>query len=324
PQSVPSVEGVHISVNVRNEGSHDIKVLRYDTVLDNEHGTQPFVVNRDGREVIFTGISVQLDFRALDDTAFTFIPAGGVVNISHDLSALYDFESHGPGNFSFEPITTFLFADQLLYDSFEPINVAAPSISLEITGDVARREHGLLRRATLSCDDAESAAFIAESYKESRTLAQLTSAYIANQGSDAVFKTYFGTSSTSVVGNVYTQIAEENNSTITLFCVTPPSTCAAGLIAYAAGSAGKAWFCPAFFTLPSIASFCDKPLPEARLVRSGTLLHELTHIFKRTVDYGYGCFDFDQKLALSDPEKASNNADTYNCFAGQVYANTQC
>jgi deuterolysin len=125
------------------------------------------------------------------------------------VSALYDFESHGTGAFTFSPITTFqvIPGDKKISEAkISPetaLKVAAAKVDVVVTKDVARREMKE-KRATVTCTNATYKSYITASYNEGKTLASVASSYIASRGaSDSLYRAYFGTASTTTVRNVF-------------------------------------------------------------------------------------------------------------------------
>jgi deuterolysin len=105
-----------------------------------------------------------LDLDNLDESAFVNIRAGETVTVSHDVAALYDFESLGLGEYQFKPITTFQVAQDNEINKFK---IAASTISVEVASDVARRDIPTPttrdKRSTVSCSNASQSSFIAAS-----------------------------------------------------------------------------------------------------------------------------------------------------------------
>ena len=56
--NVASVSDLRVIATVKNTGDEDVKIFKFETVLDNKHNTRPFIVSKDGKEVPFTGIEV--------------------------------------------------------------------------------------------------------------------------------------------------------------------------------------------------------------------------------------------------------------------------
>ncbi|KAL1715049.1 hypothetical protein EV715DRAFT_208304 [Schizophyllum commune] len=112
----------------------------------------------------------------------------------------------------------------------------------------------------------------------------------------------------------------KNSSSRTLSCTDTYGACSNGVIAYTVIATTNVYFCPIFFQeVPQTYLCTGQTSVASRNVRGGTVLHELTHATSGTDDITYGC-SADQ--ALSDANSYAN-ADNYNCFSTQVYAN-QC
>lgn len=126
-----------------------------------------------------------------------------------------------------------------------------------------------------------------------------------------------------------------------LSCTDSLGACGNGVIAYTVIATTNIYYCSIFFNEVAHSRLCSGTSVASRNVRGGTTLHEITHAVSGTDDVTYGCAA-DQ--ALSDSRKIVN-ADNYNvrgplrtsrvnilancwileqCFASQVYANTQC
>ncbi|KAL1746239.1 hypothetical protein HDZ31DRAFT_81364 [Schizophyllum fasciatum] len=106
----------------------------------------------------------------------------------------------------------------------------------------------------------------------------------------------------------------------TLNCSDEANACDQGVIAYTVIATTNVYFCDIFYDEVQTDKLCSGTTVSKRNIRGGTVLHELTHALKNTEDVGYGC---EANQQLSDSEKISN-ADNFNCFSTQVYADTQC
>ncbi|KAF8963640.1 Metalloprotease [Flammula alnicola] len=294
--SFTSVADLKFTASVKNTGTEAVKILKYGTILDDKLPTKSFVVTKDGVAVAFTGVKV-------------------------------NFASAGAGKFSFHPITNFLMASGAQAKvsqsgSFSMAQASTNVVEVELSENVSKRELEVLdKRATDICTISSKKTFIDASYAEAKTLASTASSYITSKGSsDSVYKAYFGTTSTSKVMTILNAVANENSSSRTLSCVDTYSACSSGVIAYTVISTTNVYFCSIFFNEVATSSLCSGTTVASRNVRGGTTLHELTHAVGGTDDVTYGC-SADQ--ALSTANKAIN-ADNYNCFTTQVYANTKC
>ncbi|PVF95094.1 zincin [Serendipita vermifera] len=328
--SIESINDISLTATVENTSDEDIKVLKIGTVLDAGLPTRSFTVTKGGSEVAFEGVKVQLSMSDLTEESFVVIPAGGSVSATHEnLGNLYNFESLGTGTFSFTPKTDFQVAkaDSLVQDIADTVRVTSsvPTVDINVASDVAKRELKVLdKRARVSCSTSSYSSFISSSYTEGKSLASLAASYISSRGaSDSLFKAYFGSQSTSKPLSVFNAVASENSSSRTLSCSDPYSVCGNGVIAYTLTATTNIYYCSIFYNEVTTSRLCSGTTVASRNIRGGTTLHELTHALSGTTDVGYGC-SYDQQLAQSSPSRAASNADNYNCFATQVYQNTQC
>ncbi|KAI0751869.1 Metalloprotease [Daedaleopsis nitida] len=322
PAEVHSIDDLKITATVTNTGSEPLKILKFGTVLDNELPTRSFTVTKDGAAADFTGVKIQLDMSALDDSSFVVIPAGETVVVEHGVAPLYNFEALGTGAFEFEPATAF----QIIEADAKPnaYKVSAKKAKVTVKSDVKKRDlNALKKRASVSCSTSSYSSFISSSYTEGKSLASLAASYINSNGADSLFKSYFGSASTSTVRSKFTAVANENSSSRTLNCSDPYGVCTGGVIAYTVTATTNIYYCSIFYNEVASPRLCSGTTVASRNIRGGTTLHELTHAVAGTDDIGYGC-SYDMNLGQSSPSQAVINADNYNCFATQVYQNTQC
>ncbi|KAF9468294.1 Deuterolysin metalloprotease family-domain-containing protein [Collybia nuda] len=321
--SVGSVDDLKFTASVKNTGSEAVKILKYGTILDEKLPTRSFTVTKDGAAVPFTGIKLSVSLNDLDDSAFTTIPAGEAVTVNHEVASLFDFASAGPGKFSFEPITNFqVVGAEESTEKFSKVQATTAKVEVEVTGDVSKRElPHLNKRAVDICTTSTRKSFIDSSYSEGKSLASGASSYISSHGaSDTLYRAYFGATATSRVTSIFNAVASENSGSRTLSCVDSLGACSGGVIAYTVISTTNIYFCSIFFNEVASTNLCSGTTVASRNVRGGTTLHELTHAVGGTDDIQYGCAA-DQ--ALSDANSVAN-ADNFNCFSTQVYANTRC
>ncbi|CAG7851105.1 SubName: Full=Uncharacterized protein {ECO:0000313/EMBL:CCA72324.1} [Serendipita indica DSM 11827] len=331
--AIDSVDGLSLTATVENTSDQDIKILKFGTVLDSNLPTNSFLVSRGAQSVPFTGVQIQLSMNDLTEDSFVTIPAGKSISATHtNLAALYKFDKFGVGSFTFTPKQDFQVAgaNSVVSDVADTLRVSAvvPSVDIHIGKDVSKRTlvagEELEKRARVSCSTSSSSSFISASYTEGKSLASLAANYISSRGtSDSLFRAYFGASTSSKPLSVFTAVANENSSSRTLNCSDPYGVCGNGVIAYTVTSTTNIYYCSIFYNEVTTSRLCSDTTVASRNVRGGTTLHELTHALSGTTDVGYGC-SYDQTLASSSPSRAQSNADNYNCFATQVYKNTQC
>lgn len=315
--SVNSIDDLKFIASVTNTGSEAVKIMKYGTILDGKLPTRSFTVTKDGKEVAFTGIKMTVTLE--DEGVYTVINPGETVTVEHEVAHLFDFATAGPGKYSFTPITNFSVNEN---DAVSKVSADTTAVEIEVAGDLTKRDLPQLnKRAVDICTTSSRKSFIDSSYSEAKTLARGASSYISSRGaSDSLYKAYYGTTSTSTVTGILNAVANENSSSRTLSCVDTYGGCSSGVIAYTVISTTNIYFCSIFFNEATTASLCSGTTVASRNARGGTVLHELTHAVGGTDDITYGC-SADQ--ALSNSQKVAN-ADNYNCFTTQVYANTAC
>ncbi|KAF5364111.1 hypothetical protein D9756_000085 [Leucocoprinus leucothites] len=318
PSSVGSLNDLKFTASVTNNGAETAKVLRYGTILDDKLPTRSFTVTKDGQVVDFTGIKMTVSLEEADDTAYTFIKPGETVTVNHEVANLFDFAAAGAGKFTFEPVANFVVSAD---SAFNKIAAAPSTVEVEVTGDLAKRELSLNKRAVDICTTASRKSFIDASYSEAKTLASVSSSYVSSNGAtDSLFRAYFKTNSASTVTRVLNAVASENSGSRTLSCVDSFGACSSGVIAYTLISTTNIYFCGIFFNEVATSGLCSGTSVASRNVRGGTTLHEMTHATSGTDDIIYGCAS-DQGLSAGNQVA---NADNYNCFTTQVYQNTRC
>ncbi|THU90880.1 zincin [Dendrothele bispora CBS 962.96] len=325
PNDISSLDELKFTASVTNNGAEDVKVLKYGTILDSGLPTRSFTVTKDGAEVAFTGVKLSVSLEDADETAFAVIPAGETVTVTHEVASVFDFAKAGAGSFTFEPVQTFQIAgaDAEVKSIVQMDKVSAssaPSVTVNIVGDLTKREMAINKRATDICTTASRKSFIDASYSEAKSLASIASSYIGSNGANSLFTSYYKTNSPTTIRSVFNAVAGENSSSRTLSCVDSLGACSSGVIAYTSTQTTNIYYCSIFFNEVATSSLCSGTSVASRNVRGGTTLHELTHAVAGTDDVGYGC-SFDQGLSAAN---ARVNADNYNCFSTQVYANTQC
>ncbi|KAK0189683.1 Metalloprotease [Armillaria mellea] len=324
--NVTSVDDLKFMATVTNTGSESVKILKYGTILDDILPTQSFTVTQNGETVPFTGVKVSVSLKDTNDSAFAVIPPGQSVTAEHDLSALFDFASVGPGTFTFTPATSFYIVstDARVADgaSFDKVSVSSSSVDVNISGDLAKRElfPVLNTRAVDICTDSSKAPFIDGSYTNAKQLAAAASSYITANGTNTLYTSYFGTSSTSMVTAVFDRVATESSTTRTMDCTDPFGFCLQqGVAAYTLQPSTDIFFCDLFFSLVASSALCSGTVDNT-IPADGVTLHEFTHATSHTIDIAYGCTIVQALL----PIEQVDNAENYECFANEVYKATQC
>ncbi|KAK0196181.1 Metalloprotease [Armillaria mellea] len=323
--NVTSIDDLKFTATVANTGSESMKILKYGTILDDMLPTQSFTVTKGGETVNFTGIKISVSLKDTDDSVFAVIPPGQSVTAEHDLSALFDFASAGPGTFTFTPMTSFyiISPEARVTDgaTLDKVSVSSSSVDVNISGDLAKRDlfPVLNTRAVDICTNRTKAQIIDASYIGGKSLASSASSYIASNGSDSLYTSYFGTTPTATVRTVFNNVANEASNTRTMDCTDPLHVCMSGAVAYTAIPPSDIFFCESFYSYGPTSSLCLNTVDNIATI-DGIMLHELTHATSDTVDITYGCAQ-DRRLL---PVEQAVNADSYNCFANAVYKATKC
>ncbi|KAF8626732.1 hypothetical protein AX17_006498 [Amanita inopinata Kibby_2008] len=324
PQSVNSVKDLKFTATVKNAGSEAVKLLNYATILDNKLPTRSFSIMKDGSEIGFKGVKMSVSLGELDDSSFTTLKSGQSVHLTHEVASLFDFKSAGAGTYTVQPHASFVAMgvnDDPATATFQRVVANANTLTVKVAGDLANRELHREKRAVDICGSPSEASFIDASYNEGQNLASVASNYVNTYfGTDSLYQAYFNNGDPNTVISVLDNVAFENSGSRTLDCSDPYGACSPGVIAYTVISTTDIYYCGIFFNEVPTSSLCTGTTVNSRSVRGGTTLHELTHATSGTSDVTYGCAN-DQALSTSN---ALQNADSYNCFATQVYQNLGC
>ncbi|KAK0196240.1 Metalloprotease [Armillaria mellea] len=313
--NVTSIDDLKFTATVTNTGSESVKILKYGTILDDSLPTQSFTVTNGGETVNFTGIKTSVSLNDTNDSVFAIIPPGQSVTAEHDLSALFDFASAGPGTFTFTPVTSFYITSPEARvtngASLDKFSVSSSSVDVNISGDLAKRDlfPVLNTRAVDICTNATKAQIIDASYIGGKSLASSASSYVQSNGEDSLYTSYFGTTPTATVRTVLDRVANEASDARTMDCTDP----------FSAISTSNVYFCQRFYSLDSTPGLCFGTV-DGTLTADGVMLHELTHATSDALDVAYGCAT-DRALL---PAEQAVNADNYECFSNAVYKATMC
>ncbi|KAF9262350.1 zincin [Marasmius fiardii PR-910] len=334
PSTVEHVDQLKFTATVKNTGTETVKVLKYNSIMDDKLPTRSFTVTKNGVVVPFIGIKPSVSLEHTDDSAYAVIPAGESVTVYHDVASLFDFASFGAGTFRFDPVTTFQLAgseDRVasFADTVEELEIEASPVEVTLTGQPEKRELVPLEKRARDICTSKQASFIASAYNEGQQMANAAVNYVSTNGPDSLYTSYFKNTPTSRVQSVLSKVADENDPNRTLDCQDPYDSCQPGVIAYTAIStrnrnvvSSNVYFCPIFFEEVEQSRLCDGGTTVAdRNIRGATVLHELTHATSGTEDVAYGCSSDQRRLSAS---QSAENADNYNCFASQVWQDTQC
>ncbi|TFK97349.1 hypothetical protein BDV98DRAFT_632611 [Pterulicium gracile] len=326
--SVSSIDDIVLIATVTNPTGADIRVIKTANILDS-NPTESFSVTKGDKIVDFTGIILSPDFER--DGNFITIPAGESISVNHNVAALYNFEEHGTGSFTFTPWTIF----QTEFNG-DPLTIDVDPITVEIVNDVANRElfpsdseMGAFT-STPSCNDSKKLGIIRNGLTAARALAGGAAADIRNRPNSAAWTKFFG-------GNISRDdvwwrfdliagdLASSGNRKI--FCNQDPANLCGSATAYTrlVRSGGNIissdiYMCSGFFTYTPTSKVCTTLIENFYGSLDGVVLHELSHATVGTTDHAYGCGAVQK---LSTAQKFSN-ADNYECMSLAVHRTFKC
>ncbi|KAF9263166.1 zincin [Marasmius fiardii PR-910] len=176
------------------------------------------------------------------------------------------------------------------------------------------------RAHVVSCANPTKNALITQEFANAENMASLASQYIAQNGADPLFVSYFMTNTPAAVKANYDKIVSDVGSA-DIYCQPFPAgrnVDCTGLNALTRTPSGNIYLCPPWYNLADQSALCTQS--GLASTRSGTIVHEMSHAEAGTHDYNGSCSG---SKGLS-PADALENATTYSCFAREVYKATQC
>lgn len=314
-------DGAAVRVTLHNDAGRDLYLLHWQTAV---RGVEAdiFDVRLNGKPAAYTGRLYKWATPRAED--YVRVPAGRSVSAEVDLSAYYDLSRTGEYSVRYRvPVQDAL--------SGAGTRIGAAGLS-EIESNVLsfgveRSERGRLLQSFNQASFGETAAkalapvFVSCTTSRQSTLntalnnAQsislkardyLNNVPEASRPTDAAYKTWFGTYSSSRYSTVQSHFTSIHSAfatkTVEFYC-----DCTDSAYAYVfSNQPYKIHLCNAFWNAP--ASGIDST--------AGTLVHEMSHftVVAGTADNAYGTAAC-QKLANKNPNKAVNNADSHEYFA---------
>jgi peptidyl-Lys metalloendopeptidase len=286
-------EPVLATVTITNRGKNPAKLLSW--LLPAADLEEPlFRVTRPGAEAAFVGPHYKRPTAA--DTDFIHLAAGASLTRTVDLARFYDLSATGDYKVIVEVAqktsnTVSAWVEGRAVAAPEPLTIDAGTASLSYSG-----------RCSLTQQDTISDAVIqAASYSD------LAKNYLAGTPTATTrYKTWFGTFSTSGWNTAHDHFVAIDdafdNKPVTVDC-----KCKKNYYAYVYPTQPYViYVCRAFWNAPMTGT--DS--------KAGTLIHEMSHfnVVASTDDWAYGqsaC----KNLAISDPSRALDNADSHEYFA---------
>lgn len=320
-------DDVVLDVTITNTSSAPQTILKWHTPFGGVE--EPlFAVTRDGAKVPYLGKRYKRPAPTAKD--YYLLKPGASHTARVELSALYDMSVTGDYTVTYNTGSTQLFAAAPQSASLVAAGRAGASnaddtvtsgtVSLWIDGRLARGTvvGEPISIAGLQADAAAAASIsytncsasrqttIASALSAARTMATNGNTYMANGVIGTRYTKWFGANNASRVATVkthYTNLTSAfNNAAITVDC-----SCTDSSYAYVYPTQPyKIYVCNAFWTAPLTGT--DS--------KGGTLVHEMSHfnVVASTDDWAYGQ-SAAASLAISNPARAVDNADSHEYFA---------
>lgn len=307
--SVRDVDNFSVVATIKNTGDQALKLYKTPFSALSSFPANTFTVTSatDGTTAKFVGAKVKYSFAHA--TNFVDLAPGASVDVTHDLSAAYNFTK--VGDYDIEASTTFYYQDASgspvsLQASFASAHSAKLSGSL-ISSTIAKRSYNLAKRASFNSCSSTRQSQINTALTTTKTYVANAISYLNGVSSGTTrYTTWFGTYSSSrkstVLGH-YQKIQSSDPSTYTYDCTCTETD----TYAYVYPSTfGYIYLCGAFWSAPTTGT--DS--------KAGTIVHESSHFTANggTQDYAYGQ-SAAKSLASSNPARAIMNADSHEYFA---------
>ncbi len=304
-----------VLVTLTNRGTKPLYVLKWNTPL--ESLTEDlFHVTFNGEKIRYTGKLIKRTFPTAAD--YVLIEAGKSISGRVDLSAAYDMYRKGRYDVSFHG--TFQEAIELgdgrgsaskVKPLFE-VESAKASISLQSASGVSAFDFSNLSTAKAvsyaSCSGTRQSS-LATAHNSAKTYASNAVNYFSGKTASTVttrYKTWFGTGTTSRFNSVKSHYSSIN-SALSNQSVVYDCSCTDSYFAYVYPTQPyRIYLCNSFWSAANTGT--DS--------RAGTIIHEMSHfnVNGGTDDHVYGQSGA-RSLAISNPNKAADNADNHEYFA---------
>lgn len=307
-------EDVVLEVTMTNTSAQDQTVLKWHTPFNDEiEGL--FDVVRDGVKVAFNGPHYKRGAPGAAD--YVLLKAGKSYTHKVELSALFDMSVRGNYSIRYRTGSINLLGNQagngFAAAGKEVVSLQSGSVSLWINGSAKSTvaasptlAQALAGSLSFNGCTASQSADITTAVANAKTYAANALSYMNAGTAGARYTTWFGANDAARFSNVtahYSSILNAfNNQAVTVDC-----KCKKTYYAYVyPNQPYTIYVCKAFWTAPATGT--DS--------KAGTLVHEMSH-FNATAgtdDWAYGQTAA-KSLAISDPVKATDNADSHEYFA---------
>ena len=302
-------QDVIIHVTFSNPTGHSIRVLKWYTPVDGVEGPL-FKVSLDGAPVAYTGpiykrpaatgqdyITLKSGESITSDVslgAYYDLAASGAYTVIYDVASwnLTDEKGGGPDQ-SVETLTS------------NPLLLGVEGRQAPIPFDFAAPEAVTGSTSFVKCSTTQQSTLI-NARNQASTYSTDAKNYFEASKQGSRYTTWFGVYNSSRYNTTTSHFNAITNAMDTA-AVTFDCGCKKPYYAYVyANRPYKIYLCKVFWTAPMTGT--DS--------KAGTLIHEMSHFYvvASTLDYVYGQTGA-KSLAVTDPDKAVNNADNHEYFA---------
>ena len=287
-------EAVIVNVTISNNGKSSAKVLKWFTPA--EEVEEPlFKVNRDGANVDYVGAH----YKRLAPTGNDYITlkAGESLTRKVDLGLYYDLSASGVYELEYDADATGLASNKLLLAVEGRAGTPLAIVPDAVTGSTSFNK----------CTTAQQSSLVTARTDASTYAANALSYLNAHTTSTTRYTTWFGIFDTSRYNTVKSHYSAIGNAMDTKTVTFDCSCKKKNVYAYVySNQPYTIYLCGVFWTAPATGT--DS--------KAGTLVHEMSHFtaVAGTDDWAYGQTNA-KALAISDPNKAIDNADSHEYFA---------
>jgi len=291
---------VQVTVTLTNVSGHSVRLLKWATPVEGIDDDL-FTVTRDGAAVQYIGRHYKRAAPQAED--FVTLAAGESLTRTVSLAGFYDLSATGEYTLRYSE-ETHQGTSQFSSNSVSLRIEGRPNVIPEAQGE---REVSAFALSTTGCTSTQTSS-ISSAFSSAKTYSSGALSYLTNTtpGNTARYKTWFGSYTStgwSTAKSHFSAINSAfNNQSVVVSCA-----CTSTAYAYVYPTQPyKIYVCKAFWSAPTTGT--DS--------KAGTLVHEMSHfnVVASTDDNAYGqsaC----KNLAISNPTKALDNADSHEYFA---------
>ncbi|MCX7894763.1 MAG: M35 family metallo-endopeptidase [Thermoanaerobaculum sp.] len=308
-------EPLTLQWSLTNQGDAPLYVLRWQTPLDGIEGNI-FAVKRNGEPVRYTGKLIKRPAPSPED--FIRLEPGETLSTTVDITSAYAMRASGQYTVRFRS-ERLVVREQLEGPDLQAVAVRSNEISFWLEGgEEAERQLELDLSAMYvggftNCTNTQQST-LNSAFNHAVTMATNALNYLVNYGrTSSRYKWWFDyrtNPSTTYFNTVRTNFSNIRNALVNQ-PITFDCSCKQNYYAYVYPTQPyKIYLCNAFWSAPMTG----------RDSKAGTLVHEVSHfnVVAATDDWAYGATAA-HNLAVSQPNKAIDNADNYEYFAEDSY-----